>query len=454
MLRLLLRIKDKLKALFDRIGNERLKQNLLQAIPFWVASLVTGLIAVFYAWTFAQAERLSSIIYDFHAWLLFVVSPLCFVGAWWIVKKYAPYARGSGIPQVMAAVELSTPIHHDKVKQLLSWRIVLVKILSSFVMVIGGGAVGREDPTIQIAGSVFRKVYEYLPDWWPRISKKNMIMTGAAAGLAAAFNTPLGGIVFAMEELTKMHISYFRAAIFTAVIIAGLTAQSFLGSYLYIGFPTTEGLSKFIMLTVILVAVVAGLIGSSMARIMWLIQVWKNKFKNNFQHVSYLLVCSLIIATIAYFINADVMGSGKHLMTSTLFGDEKHLPWYMPILRTLGPILSFTSGASGGVFAPALSGGASVGSVLSGWMQLSDSDTNLVILSGMVAFLTGVTRAPFTCAILVLEMTDRNNLILHLMLAGIVASFVAVLIDRRSLYDHIKHLYLKQILEEERAETH
>jgi H+/Cl- antiporter ClcA len=437
-----------LKQLFDRIKSEKVKQNILQAIPFWVASLITGLVAVFYAKGFALAERFTTLIFHFHAWLLFIISPICFILSWWLVKRFAPYSRGSGIPQVMAAVELATPKHNEKIKKLLSLRIILIKLTSSFILVIGGGAIGREGPTIQIAGSIFRKVNELLPSWWARISKKNMIMTGAAAGLAAAFNTPLGGIVFAVEELTKMHISYFRAAIFTAVIIAGLTAQSFLGSYLYLGFPDVTNLSRFILAGVALVAIVAGLMGSSMAKLMWYILKWKEKFKTNFHHILYLLFCSLAIASIACFINENIMGSGKTLLTSTLFTADKYSHWYMPLLRMAGPLLSFTTGASGGVFAPALSAGGSIGSVISGWLQLSPSDTNLLILSGMVAFLSGVTRAPFTSSILVLEMTDRNNLILHLMLAGMVANFVSAVIDKHSIYDHLKNLYLRDITEE------
>jgi H+/Cl- antiporter ClcA len=120
----------------------------------------------------------------------------------------------------------------------------------------------------------------------------------------------------------------------------------------------------------------------------------------------------------------------------------------MPLLRTIGPILSFTSGAAGGVFAPALSAGASIGSATAGWMHLSDSNTNLLILSGMVAFLTGVTRTPFTSAILVLEMTDRHNVIFHLMLAGMVSSLVSMLIDKHSFYDHLKHQYMRELVHE------
>jgi H+/Cl- antiporter ClcA len=444
-----LRLKNAAKRIFERIGNERLRLNMLQAIPFWMASLITGLIAVFYAKSFALAEKLTTVVYNYHAGLLFVLLPASFIVSWWLVKKYAPYSKGSGIPQVMAAVELATPKHNEKISKLLSLRIIIIKILSSLIMVFGGGAIGREGPTIQIAGSVFRKTYSLLPEWWPKISKKNMIMTGAAAGLAAAFNTPLGGIVFAVEELTKMHISYFKAAIFTAVIIAGLTVQSLLGPYLYIGFPTINELSNMILLGVILVAVIGGLLGGATARIMWLLLKWKAKIRSNSYTVAYLLLSSLILATLAYYVNQNVLGSGRSLLTASLFSQDKYSHWYMPLLRIAGPILSFTTGSAGGIFAPGLSAGGSIGSVISGWFQLSASDTNLMILSGMVAFLTGITRAPFTAAILVLEMTDRNNLILHLMLAGIVASFVAVLVDKHSIYEYLKRQYMHEILLEE-----
>jgi H+/Cl- antiporter ClcA len=439
-----------LKHAFDRINNEKLKQNMLQALPFWVASLLTGLAAVCYARLFALAENASIAIFHFHAWLLFVVSPLCFVGSWWLVKHYASYSRGSGIPQVMASIELATPKDNHKVYKLLNLRIIIIKVLSSIVLVIGGGAIGREGPTIQIAGSIFRKINELLPAWWPKISKRNMIMTGAAAGLAAAFNTPLGGIVFVVEELTKTHISYFKTAIFTAVIIAGLTAQSLAGPYLYLGYPVVTKLSAYIIFGVILVAIIAGLAGSGLSKIILMVFKWKSGFTMNYQHVIYLIACSLTIATLAYYVNIGVLGSGKELMAHTLFTNEKYVHWYMPLLRMIGPLLSFTSGAAGGVFAPGLAAGAAIGSVISTWFSLSDSNTNMLILAGMVAFLTGITRSPFTSAILVLEMTDRHNLILHLMIAGTVASIVSIIIDKHSFYDHLKHQYLHEINQEEK----
>ena len=442
------KVRQLLKRAFEKIQNERFKKNLLQAVPFWIASLITGLLAVLYARLFAFAEHGTAYIIKHYAWLLFIVTPLCFVLAWWVVVRFAKFGRGSGIPQVMASIELATTKDDAKVGKLLSLRIIIVKAFSSLVLVLGGGAIGREGPTIQIAGSVFRKVNMLLPKWWPKISKRNMIMTGAAAGLSAAFNTPLGGVVFAVEELTKTHISYFKTALFTAIIIAGLTAQALLGPYLYLGYPLINNLSSYIFFAVIGVAIIAGLLGSGMAKMMLAPLKWKSKFKFRYQHILYLIICALIIATIAYFFDDRILGSGKNLMEKTLFTSDKYSSWYVPGLRIAGPLLSFTTGAAGGVFAPSLSAGASVGSFMAGWMHLSDTNSNLLILAGMVGFLTGVTRTPFTSAILVLEMTDRHNVIMHLMVAAMVANLVSLLIDRHSLYDHMKKQYLQEVKEE------
>jgi H+/Cl- antiporter ClcA len=442
-----------LKHSFDRINNEKLKKNLLQAIPFWIASVITGLIAVIYARLFLMAENLTAVIYKQHEWHLFILMPVCFLVAWWLVKRFAPYSRGSGIPQVAAAIEITSPRSDQKINKLLSIRVILVKVLSSLVLAIGGGAIGREGPTIQIAASVFRKVNQVLPAWWPKVAKRNMIITGAAAGLAAAFNTPLGGIVFAIEELTKTHFSYFKTAIFSSVIVAGLTAQGLLGPYLYLGYPKMGDLSGFIFLGVVMVAVISGLLGSGMAKVILMILKWKSKFNLNREHILYVVSCALILAGTAIFVNNSVLGSGKDVMERVLFTSDKYSSWYAPLLRMVGPVLSFTTGAAGGVFAPALGAGASVGSLISGWFHLSDTNTNLLILAGMVGFLTGVTRSPFTSAILVLEMTNRHNVIFHLILAGMIASLVSILIDKHSFYDHLKIQYIRNLNEEEKVEN-
>ncbi len=442
-------LRRRLKQIFDTAGNEKLRLNFLQAVPFWVASILTGLVAVFYSKLFFFAEDATAGLFHDRPWTLFIVTPLSFLAAWWTVQRFAPYARGSGIPQVMAAIELANPRDNHKIGKLLSIKIIVFKIISSFCMVLGGGLIGREGPTIQIAGSIFRKVNQLLPAWWPKISKKNMIMTGAAAGLAAAFNTPLGGIVFTVEEMTKTHISYFKTALFTAVIIAGLTAQALFGPYLYLGYPVVTNLSAYIFLGVALVAILTGLAGSMTSRWMLSLLNWKNKLKKPGQQAFYVLGCGLVVALIAFISNPGLIGSGKEIMTSVLFTNDKYLPWYAPLVRISGSIISFSTGAAGGVFAPALTSGASIGSFLSGLMKLSPSDSNLLVLAGMVGFLTGITRTPFTSSILVLEMTDRHSMIFYLMLAGMLAGIVSVLVDRHSFYDHLKLQYLHEIEAEE-----
>lgn len=442
---LLTKARYQLKKRLDNIHNGRIRINFLQAIPFWIASLITGLLAFGYAKLFALAEQGSSYLFLHNKWWFFVLAPTCFIISWWLVKQFAPFARGSGIPQIMAAIEISSPTNKEKINKLLSVRIIFIKIVSSLILVFGGGAIGREGPTIQIAGSVFRKINLWLPEWWPKVAKRNMMMAGAAAGLAAAFNTPLGGIVFAVEELTKTHISFYKTALFSAVIIAGLTAQAFLGPYLYLGYPDVNHTSTSLFPAIILISIIAGIMASITCKIMLAIMNWKSKFVVGYQNILFLLACSFIMVFLAIYADERVLGSGKDLMSHVLFTNDKYVHWYVPLLRIVGPIFSFTSGGAGGVFAPALSAGASLGSLFSSWFSLSAANTNLLILSGMVAFLTGVTRSPFTSAILVLEMTDRHNVIFQLMLAGMVAGIASLIIDKHSFYDHLKIKFIHEL---------
>lgn len=442
----------KLPRYFDRIFSGKLKINAQQALPFWIASLVTGLVAVGFTRLFSYSETLLQGILGWHDWMIFIMAPLGFFTAWFIVQMFAPAARGSGIPQVMAAIELSNPKHEEKITKLLSIRIMLTKIASSIVMVLGGGAIGREGPTIQIAGSIFRTFNKLIPAHWPKLSKQSFILTGAAAGLAAAFNTPLGGVVFAMEELAKTHIRYFRAALFSAVIIAGLTAQGLLGPYLYLGYPDVKGTGIVIFLGVIGAAAIAGMLGALMSKGIMMLMKWKRSFSKA-QTIMFLIIGGLVVASFAYFLNMEVIGSGKDLMNKVLFTDDKSVSWHTVLMRIAGPVIAFNTGASGGVFAPSLAAGASVGAWLSSVLDVYGANANILVLSGMVGFLTGVTRTPFTSAILVLEMTDRHSVIFHLMLAALISNFAALVIEKRSLYDQLKDDYVKEALRDNHKET-
>lgn len=438
-------IKQKSKARFDAMDNNNLQKNLLNALPFWLGAFATGIMAVLYAKLFFLAELGTGYVFHKAGWWFFFITPFCFVLATWLVLKFAPFSRGSGIPQVSAAIDLTTPKTYHKVERLLSLRIILLKIVSSIIMVFGGGVVGREGPTIQISASIFKKINDWLPEWYPKVSRRNMIVTGAAAGLASAFNTPLGGIVFAIEELTKTHLSFFKSALLTGVIIAGLTALNFLGPYLYLGYPALDGISPWILLAIIPVAIITGILSTEMCNLILFINKKKSGFKKNYQKLIYAGICGLIVAALAVLIDSRMFGSGKEIMLTTLFSNNKHIEWYLPILRIIGPIISFTTGAAGGVFAPSLSAGASIGAVFSGWFHLSATSTNLVILCGMAGFLTGMTRSPFTSSILVIEMTNSHSIIFYIMLTALVANLISTFISRHSFYDHLKDVFLREI---------
>lgn len=437
----------KLHSLSNKIFSKNIKANLQQAAPFWIASLLTGLVAVGYTKLFGYSEHLLREILDWRQWMIFIMAPVCFFLAWYLVKRFAPKARGSGIPQVMAAIELSTPKYQFLVSRLLSLKIIIIKIFSSLLMVVGGGAIGREGPTIQIAGSIFQIINKLIPGSWPKLSNQSFILTGAAAGLAAAFNTPLGGIVFAIEELAKTHMRFFRTALFSAVIIAGLTAQGLLGSYLYLGYPNVRNLEFSIFFGVAAIAIIAGLLGSLMAKLILQLMKWKKNFSTT-KIVIFILSAGLLMSFTAYYVDDQILGSGKDLMNRTLFTSNKEIAWHTVLTRIIGPIICFNTGAAGGVFAPSLAAGASVGAFFASLFTMTDGNANIIILSGMVGFLTGVTRTPFTSAILVLEMTDRHSVIFHLMLAGMLSNIVAYLIDKESMYERLKKSYIDEVLPE------
>lgn len=439
------KIRKSIKSRFDLIRNENLKKNILNALPFWFGAIVSGGIAVLYAKLFFLAEQATHFLFHASKYSFFLITPFFFVLAWWIVSKFAPYAKGSGIPQVSAAIELSNPKYTYKVNLLLSIRIIFVKVISSLLMILGGGVVGREGPTIQISASIFKKINDLLPVWYPKISKRNMIVTGAAAGLAAAFNTPLGGIVFAIEELTKTHFSFFKSALLTGVIIAGLTALNFLGPYLYLGYPNLEEVNSWIILLTIPLAILTGLSGSGMGRIILYVFKFKKRLKNNFQHIVFVALCGIAFAGLVILFNGQILGSGKEIMVDTLFTELKEVEWYLPILRMLGSIISFSTGAAGGIFSPSLSAGASIGAVVSEWFHLSANETNLIILCSMTGFLTSITRSPFTSSILVLEMTNSHNIIFYIMLTALFSNLIATLVSRHSFYDYLKDQFIDEI---------
>jgi H+/Cl- antiporter ClcA len=439
---------------FDRIliqplYTARVRRLILQSFPFWVASLLTGLMAVGYERVFAWAEAISFRWLQHLPALTFVLTPLAFLASWALVHWLAPAARGSGIPQVMAGIELSNPVQHRHTAYLLSLRVVSVKVLSSVVLLLGGGVIGREGPTIHVSAAIFRTINRLQPAGWPQLSRQIALVTGGAAGLAAAFNTPLGGIVFVVEELTQIHLSRFRMAVFSAVIIAGLTAQQFLGSYLYLGFPKVTSPAGWYQALVMAAAVACGLAGAYFGKTLLLLNRYRKQFTTPLAQAGWVVGCGLLLAGLVYLVGPDGMGTGKPIINRLLFQNSGVTPGYLFPVRFMGMALSYSSGGAGGIFSTALSAGALLGDGIARLAHVAVPDRNLLILVSMVGFLTGVVRSPFTAAILVLEMTDRHSAIFQLLIGAMLAQAVAALVDPHSLYEHLRQGFIRETLSQE-----
>lgn len=427
-----------------RVKNNEIRTATLNSLPFWIASVVTGLLAVFYSEIFHFAE---TFLYNSHLshnpWV-FVFTPLAFILSWYLVYKFSPEASGSGIPQLMVGIEYANK--KDKksiVDKLLSVRVIIVKILSSTVLLLGGGAIGREGPTIQVAGSVFNTINNLVPKYWPKISHRLMLISGGAAGLAAAFNTPLGGIVFAIEELGKTHLNLIKNHLFVAIIVAGITSKLLLGSYLYLGVPEIPEMKSIGFFYVILTAAIAGYFGFFFTKIILLIVRFKSKFNSFGRKLFWVIVMGGLFASLLFFTGQQTVGSGRHLMTDLLFDSNFIMDWFSFPARFFGTIITYVCGGAGGVFAPALAIGATLGETIVMILNIQEFRT-LIIIVGMIGFMSGVTHSPFTSFILVLEMTSAQTSVFPMMLAAVIGYVISRSCNRKSLYDHLTANYLAQ----------
>lgn len=441
--------KDKLYdfgiSLNERSKNNKIRRATIQSLPFWIASIIAGLLAVFYSEIFRLVESLHHKIDWLHNPWVFVFTPLAFFVAWFLIYRYSRAAAGSGIPQLMVAIDLSKDKKNKfLVDKILSVRVIVVKILSSTILLFGGGAIGREGPTIQIAGSVFNSINNIIPSYWPKISHKLMLISGGAAGLAAAFNTPLGGIVFAIEELGKSYLNSIRNHLFIAIIVAGITSKLILGSYLYIGSADVPEMHFIGFFYVILTAAVAGGLGYLFSKLIISFVRLRQKFNTFLKNLIWVLLVGFLFALVVYNTGNQSVGSGKEMVSELLFNDHFVMDWFAFPSRFFGSFLSYISGAAGGVFAPSLAIGATIGESIVMLLNLEEFK-NLIIVVGMIAFMAGVTHSPFTSFILVLEMTNAQSSIFPMMMASIVGYTASRSFSRKSLYENLSANYLKQV---------
>lgn len=412
-----------------------LKSHFVRILPYWIAGALTAVIATTYAKMFALFENMSLLIFKESGYWYLLIAPVAFFLSWFTVHRYAPYANGSGIPQLMAAAEMA---HSKKAEgsigKLLGFRIIFAKILSSLVGVIGGGSIGREGPTLQISGSIFYLFNKHFPQYFEAKNRYAFLLAGSASGLASAFNTPLGGIVYVVEELAKSHLSLFRTGVIHAVIFSGLISQLLMGSYLYFGYPKTGVFEIHSLGSIIILSIFAGLVVSGFSQSLKLVVVRRETLLSFKQRAFFSVLCGILFASLAIWVSNHSLGPGKALLNQVLFSQD-HANFTDILGRFFGSLLTYSAGGAGGIFAPTLSLGGAASSFLDSAAGFKIGP--IATLVGMTAGLSALTHSPLTSFILVLEMTDRHSAIFPLMIASVIGHGISKLISKQSFYEFV-----------------
>lgn len=355
-----------------------------------------------------------------------------------IVKYIAPEITGSGIPQVKGFLR-GHPIR-------MNFRSLTAKLMAGILSLGCGLPLGREGPTVQIGASL-AGMFVSLISKGEKL-KRHFVAAGAGAGLAAAFNAPLAGVIFVVEELVREVSSVFvitaGLACFAAASMAQLLGTHSLDLSSHSDFPTCDFRFEDIPY-LILLGIVCGALGSLFN---WLIMkgmVWRMKiFKQNYP-------LSIGLAGLICGITVTILPKSMHNYAGIKYLIIAHTPSLEFAGMALAvsffiTIASYISGAPGGLFGPSLTIGAAVGYLLGatelGEMASASNAPDLFALAGMGAFFSAVARVPITATVIVFEITRDFNLLLPLLMTTMVAYTVGEKIYSGSLYDKLLELSL------------
>jgi H+/Cl- antiporter ClcA len=392
-------------------------------IVVWTAAGLAGLAAAGFAALSSVALREFSVLVEGRLWLTLLLTPLVGMLVVGLTQRHFPGAAGSGIPQVIAATRVLK--HGGSVTALISLRIALGKVGLGALALLGGFSAGREGPTVQICASIMHYAHRLLPN--PRaLRAPDLALAGGAAGIAAAFNTPLAGITFAIEELGRRFESRASGVLLSTIIVAGLMAIALDGNYRYFGELTVGANGAGIIPAVLVASVVCGLAGGAFSRLLLWPQravdsrlwAWRRR-----RPVLFAGLCGLLVALIGCAAGGASFGSG-YSITSQAIGGQIVLPWYTAIARFAATAATYYSGIPGGIFAPSLAVGAAIGFDLSQWFNFGVAAHPLVAIC-MAGFLAAATQSPITATIIVMEMVDGHAMVISLMATALIAKAIS-----------------------------
>lgn len=403
---------------------------------------LAGLTVVAFTWLAEHALANFFALQKAYSWAPLIWTPISTAAIVWLCRRFAPGSAGSGIPQVMAAL---APQATGSARALfVSLKLSLAKMALAAWGLLAGLSLGREGPSVQIAAGVMHHARRWIPKR-SQVSEHSLLIAGGAAGIGAAFNTPLGGVMFAIEELAKRPEQRSNGLILVAMVLGGMMAVSAYGNASYFGVIKVEALGLAVITPAFLVVVVAGLAGGLFSRLLIVSlsglspdAISRFRAKNPIQFAA---GCGLAVAVLGLVSDGKTFGSGyAHTRAILDNGGEGFSPYV--VFKFIATWLTTWSGVPGGIFAPSLAIGAALGNDVAQLSAYPNAPT--LIALGMAGFLAAATQAPMTAFIIVMEMVDGHAMVLSLMASAVLSSGISRLISA-PLYPTLAELQLRRI---------
>jgi len=403
-------------------------------IIFWGGAVFVGLVAALFALSAEYADHTFHTIYERWPVIAFFMTPFGLMLTVFLTRKFFPGSEGSGIPQTIIAIE-------DKggpslTARLLSIRVAIGKIFLSLIGLFCGASLGREGPTVHIGAAIMYNLGKYT-HLSAKYMKRGLILTGGGAGVAAAFNTPLAGIMFAIEELAREFDRRSISMILIGVILAGMTAifihQS---NYNYYGTVPAEADLSLLWLAVIVSGVLGGLLGGGFSQLLIVSGKKIRPYINDYPYrLAFLL--GLVVAVLGVVSGGQVYGTGyieaQEIVSCTANSScENTVGLMYPLYKLAATTATYLTGIPGGIFAPSLASGAGLGSDLSLLFPAGLATT--VVLLGMVGYFSGVVQTPITAFIIVMEMVDNQDIVFALMATSLIATGASKFVCKKPIY--------------------
>ncbi len=414
------------------ISHKDWKANLV----FMFGGALVGLVAVFMAISSEWANHSFSNIVEKNSYYPFIISPLGLILVVYLTRKIFPGAEGSGIPQVVATLELG---HEKERSVLLSIRIAAGKVLLCIMGLLSGASIGREGPTVHVGAAIMYSMRRFVR-FRLYDMERVLIIAGGAAGVSAAFNTPLAGIVFAIEELSRSFEVRTRGLLLVCVVVAAIVAIAILGDYTYFGKTSATIELKDAIVPVLVCGIMCGLSGGVFSLALIHGSRWVSPFRSKNPYVVATL-CGFGIAIIGYYSGNLTYGSGYE-QAQAIMNNTGEIGSEYGYLKLLATIVSYLSGIPGGIFAPSLATGAGMGVHISEWLVAYSYGA--IILFSMVGYFAGVVQAPITAFVIVIEMTDQHELIIPLMVTAYIATGISKSICKTPIYSTLADNFLPE----------